>query len=82
MVTDLDMDLLDKGKLFEAILSDKNGIIKQLYDLGFTLKIVHVNSHGRYGVIQVARIHIRQHECVKASYKSERKRSENTYTEG
>ena len=54
MVTDLDVDLLEKGKLLEAILSDKNGNIKQLYDLGLTLKVVHVNSHGRYGVIQVA----------------------------
>ena len=33
MVSDLDADLLDKDKLLEAILSDKNGNIKQLYDL-------------------------------------------------
>ena len=54
MISDLDTDLLDKDKLLEAILSDKNGNIKQLYDLGFTLKVVHTNFHGRYAVIQVA----------------------------
>ena len=54
MVSDLDVDLLDKDRLLEAILSDKNGTIKQLYDLGFTLKVVHTNAHGRYAVIQVA----------------------------
>ena len=54
MISDLDADLLDKDKLLEAILSDKNGSIKQLYDLGFTLKVVHTNPHGRYAVVQVA----------------------------
>ena len=54
MVSDLDVDLVDKDKLLEAILSDKNGTIKHLYDLGFALKVVHTNTHGRYAVIQVA----------------------------
>ena len=54
MVSDLDTDLLEKDKLLEAILSDKNENIRNLYDQGFSLKVVHTNAHGRYAVIQVA----------------------------
>ena len=54
MISDLDHDLLDKDALKDAILSDKNEVLKGLHQAGHAINVIHVNIPGRYAVIRVA----------------------------
>jgi hypothetical protein len=53
-VNDLDLDLLDEGKLLSEILSEKNQDIKKAHGQGGNIKVIHVNRNGCFAVLQVS----------------------------